>query len=394
MQHAPPGWRNWQAEMLAGRSHADAGRWAGETLGRLHAATAGDAEVAAAFGDYEAFAAAAARAVLRHRDGAPSAARTGARAARGGAARARASASCMATTRPRTCCSGATAHGCSTPRSRTSGTRSSISRSSSRSRCSRPCRSPRSRRPAAGSPSVSREPTRVAREHSRPRRRDRRPHRRDGARAHRRALARDLPLGGRRQARARARQAAAARSGARPRRGRGVVRMSGRSHRARARVRGARLARNADGRVHHRARRWRGNGGQAKHAVWPLCEDDRLRCRTTSSKLEYRNEYGSSGRGQPSERTARHIVACCPGALPQGWRHRWRLRARLPKPNDVNLKHLQSMSRRYGGVGDASTDDTAAIPHAFNNVIKRGGGTVDVPPGRYLFRGTLTLPKE
>ena len=47
--------------------HADAGRWAGETLGRLHAATAGDAEVAAAFGDYEAFAPAAPRSVLRSR---------------------------------------------------------------------------------------------------------------------------------------------------------------------------------------------------------------------------------------------------------------------------------------------------------------------------------------
>jgi 5-methylthioribose kinase len=42
--------------MLAGRAHAASGRWAGETLGRLHSATAGDAEVAAAFGDYEAFA--------------------------------------------------------------------------------------------------------------------------------------------------------------------------------------------------------------------------------------------------------------------------------------------------------------------------------------------------
>jgi aminoglycoside phosphotransferase (APT) family kinase protein len=56
MQHAPGGWRNWQAEMLAGRVHADSGTWAGDTLARLHTATAGDAEVAAAFGDYEAFA--------------------------------------------------------------------------------------------------------------------------------------------------------------------------------------------------------------------------------------------------------------------------------------------------------------------------------------------------
>jgi len=57
LQHAPRGWRNWQAELLAGRAHAASGRWAGDTLGRLHAATAGDAEVAAAFCDYEAFAA-------------------------------------------------------------------------------------------------------------------------------------------------------------------------------------------------------------------------------------------------------------------------------------------------------------------------------------------------
>jgi 5-methylthioribose kinase len=55
LQHAPPGWRNWQAELLEGRAHAASGRWAGDTLGRLHAATAGDAEVAAAFCDYEAF---------------------------------------------------------------------------------------------------------------------------------------------------------------------------------------------------------------------------------------------------------------------------------------------------------------------------------------------------
>ena len=57
LQHAPAGWRNWQAEMLDGRVHAASGTWAGDTLGRLHAATEGDEEVAAAFADYEAFAA-------------------------------------------------------------------------------------------------------------------------------------------------------------------------------------------------------------------------------------------------------------------------------------------------------------------------------------------------
>src|SRR4051812_39006676 len=56
LQHAPAGWRNWQTELLGGRPHAASGAWAGDTLGRLHTATAGDAEVAAAFADYEAFA--------------------------------------------------------------------------------------------------------------------------------------------------------------------------------------------------------------------------------------------------------------------------------------------------------------------------------------------------
>jgi aminoglycoside phosphotransferase (APT) family kinase protein len=55
LQHAPAGWRNWQAELLDGRPHAASGAWAGDTLGRLHAGTAGDAEVAAGFADYEAF---------------------------------------------------------------------------------------------------------------------------------------------------------------------------------------------------------------------------------------------------------------------------------------------------------------------------------------------------
>ena len=55
LQHAPPGWRNWQAELLAGRAHAASGSWAGDTLGRLHSATANDAAVAAEFDDYEAF---------------------------------------------------------------------------------------------------------------------------------------------------------------------------------------------------------------------------------------------------------------------------------------------------------------------------------------------------
>ena len=55
LQHAPAGWRNWQTELLEGRAHVTAGSWAGDTLGRLHTATAHDADVAAEFDDYEAF---------------------------------------------------------------------------------------------------------------------------------------------------------------------------------------------------------------------------------------------------------------------------------------------------------------------------------------------------
>src|SRR3954451_6186722 len=56
LQHAPAGWRNWHGQVPGRRPHAASGAWAGDTLGRLHSATAGDAEVAAAFADYEAFA--------------------------------------------------------------------------------------------------------------------------------------------------------------------------------------------------------------------------------------------------------------------------------------------------------------------------------------------------
>ena len=55
MELLPAGARNWQAEVEAGSSHAEAGRWAGETLGIWHARTAGDEQVARAFDDYESF---------------------------------------------------------------------------------------------------------------------------------------------------------------------------------------------------------------------------------------------------------------------------------------------------------------------------------------------------
>ena len=105
MQHAPAGWRNWQAEMLAGRVHAD-----DRQLGRRHAR-------AAAHGDGRRR---GGRGRIRRLRGlratplepyygtvmeripqlAPGSSRSSPSCAR------RASASCTATTRPRTCSSG------------------------------------------------------------------------------------------------------------------------------------------------------------------------------------------------------------------------------------------------------------------------------------------------
>jgi hypothetical protein len=65
----------------------------------------------------------------------------------------------------------------------------------------------------------------------------------------------------------------------------------------------------------------------------------------------------------------------------------------LAEVKDVNLTTFAINVRRYGARGDASTDDTAAFRHALDDAYKAGGGMVYVPPGRYLFRGTLTLPE-
>jgi Pectate lyase superfamily protein len=46
----------------------------------------------------------------------------------------------------------------------------------------------------------------------------------------------------------------------------------------------------------------------------------------------------------------------------------------------------------FGAVGDAVTDDTAAFQRALDAAYKSGGGAVYVPPGRYLFKGSLTVP--
>ena len=48
--------------------------------------------------------------------------------------------------------------------------------------------------------------------------------------------------------------------------------------------------------------------------------------------------------------------------------------------------------RTFGAAGDAATDDTAAFQRALDAAHTSGGGAVYAPPGRYLFKGTLTIP--
>jgi aminoglycoside phosphotransferase (APT) family kinase protein len=55
MELLPDDARNWQEEIALGRAHADAGEWAGRTLGIWHARTAGDPAVAKAFADHVPF---------------------------------------------------------------------------------------------------------------------------------------------------------------------------------------------------------------------------------------------------------------------------------------------------------------------------------------------------
>ncbi len=55
MELLPDEARNWQAEIAAGRVHAQAGTWAGQTVGVWHASTAGDLSVAQTLADFESF---------------------------------------------------------------------------------------------------------------------------------------------------------------------------------------------------------------------------------------------------------------------------------------------------------------------------------------------------
>jgi hypothetical protein len=48
--------------------------------------------------------------------------------------------------------------------------------------------------------------------------------------------------------------------------------------------------------------------------------------------------------------------------------------------------------RAFGAAGDATADDTAGFQRALDAAYTSGGGVAYVPPGRYLCKGTLTIP--
>ena len=54
--------------------------------------------------------------------------------------------------------------------------------------------------------------------------------------------------------------------------------------------------------------------------------------------------------------------------------------------------HESLSVRTFGAAGDAATDNTAAFQRTLDAAYTSGGGTVYVPPGRYLFKGVLTIP--
>jgi hypothetical protein len=64
----------------------------------------------------------------------------------------------------------------------------------------------------------------------------------------------------------------------------------------------------------------------------------------------------------------------------------------LGAERDHEAVHDSLSVRTFGATGDAATDDTAAFQRTLDAAYASGGGVVYVPPGRYLFKGTLTIP--
>ena len=65
--------------------------------------------------------------------------------------------------------------------------------------------------------------------------------------------------------------------------------------------------------------------------------------------------------------------------------------ARAAEPSNAPASHSLDV-RAFGAKGDGATDDTAAFQTALNQAYQAGGGTVFVPPGRYLIATHLIVP--
>jgi Pectate lyase superfamily protein len=57
-----------------------------------------------------------------------------------------------------------------------------------------------------------------------------------------------------------------------------------------------------------------------------------------------------------------------------------------------SLDRCSQNVERFGASADAVTDDSTSFQRALDAAFKDGGGTVYVPPGKYLLKGTLTVP--
>lgn len=63
---------------------------------------------------------------------------------------------------------------------------------------------------------------------------------------------------------------------------------------------------------------------------------------------------------------------------------------RLEKPGRIAF--YQATKAPFGVLGDNKTDNTNALQKVLDKAAAEGGGIVFLPPGRYLFRGEITIP--
>ncbi len=61
-------------------------------------------------------------------------------------------------------------------------------------------------------------------------------------------------------------------------------------------------------------------------------------------------------------------------------------------PSDVLIFTVNVLD--FGAIGDGKTDDTKAFQSAIDHVYKQGGGTVFVPAGEYVIKGSLTVKRS